>query len=153
MQRYSWIIAVLVLFVTSFLFQKLPLMQTAPQAEIIPSNCDLRRGGCEVNVGEYQGTFTILPNDFQVMQPLQLELKSGKGSVGKPDQVSVEFEGINMDMGYNRVFLEEQGSQTFQAKAMLPSCTADTMFWLIHLIINDSSGVKDFQFRLQTNNP
>ncbi|NNJ90528.1 MAG: hypothetical protein HKP55_02530 [Gammaproteobacteria bacterium] len=153
MHKYAWIIAVLVLFVTGFLFQKLPILQTSSEAEVIASECDLRQGPCEIQLGEYGGVFSILPNDFQVLQPLQLELKSQTEAVSKLDQVSVEFEGINMDMGYNRVFLEEQDSQTYHAKAMLPSCTADTMFWLIHLIINDSSGVTDFQFRLQTKNP
>jgi len=153
MQKYAWIIAVLVLFVTGFLLQKLPLLQNTNEAEIIPSDCDLRQGGCEILLGDYRGIFSILPNDFQVLQPLQLALKPLNGSVVNFEQVSVEFEGINMDMGYNRVFLEEQGSQTYQAKAMLPSCTADTMFWLIHLIIKDSSGTSDFQFNLQTKNP
>jgi len=153
MQKYAWIIAVLVLFVTGFLLQKLPSLQTSSKAEVISSDCDLRQGGCEIQLGEYRGIFSILPNDFQVLQPLELELKPRVKAVDQFDQVSVEFEGINMDMGYNRVFLEEQGSQTYQAKAMLPSCTADTMFWLIHLIIKESSGVTDFQFRLQTKNP
>jgi len=153
MQKNAWIIAVLVLFLTGLLLQKLPIFQTSAEAEIVSSGCDLRQGGCEVQLGDYRGMFSILPNDFQVLQPLQLELKSQNGSALNADQVSVEFEGINMDMGYNRVYLEEQGSLTYQAKAMLPACTADTMFWLIHLIIKDSSGLTDFQFRLQTKNP
>ena len=153
MQKYAWIIAVLVLFVTGFLLQKLPILQTSAEAEIVSSDCDLRQGGCEILLGDYRGIFSILPNDFQVLQPLRLELKSQNRSVSNFEQVSVEFEGINMDMGYNRVFLEEQGSQSYQAKAMLPACTADTMFWLIHLIIKDSSGTTDFQFNLQTKSP
>ena len=152
MQKYVWIIAVIVLFVTGFLFQRLSIFDSTAAAKIVASDCDLRRGGCDILLGDYQGIFSIKPNDFQVLQPVIVELKSQSAPQSALQQVSVEFEGINMDMGYNRVFLEEQDSQTHRATTMLPSCTADTMFWLIHLIIKDSSGLTDFQFRLQTKN-
>jgi hypothetical protein len=153
MKKYAWIFAVSVLFATGYLMQNISIFPSAGQAVVVDSECSLRAGACEIDSAEFQGVFSIQPNDFQVLQPLQLRLEVRPEMLKNVERVSVEFEGINMDMGYNRVFLEEQNSQNYEATAMLPSCTADTMYWLIHLIIKDSSGVTDFQFQLQTKNP
>lgn len=150
MRDWSWVIASLLLLAAGFAVQKSGLLDRKSAVEVILSDCDLRQGGCPVEYAGQVLVFSIEPQDIKILQPLTLSLSHpGDGSF-TAERVSVEFEGINMDMGYNRVFLEPEGETDYRGLGMLPSCTAETMHWLIHLIIRDTSASRDVQFRLST---
>ena len=117
---------------------------------VVASQCDLRQGACTLEYQGEQWQFLISPQDFDVLQPLKISLKKLPDNRVKPSSVKVRFEGINMDMGYNLVTLEPVSSTLFEATGMLPDCTAETMYWLVHLIIVSGEKQTDIQFRLQT---
>lgn len=147
---WVWLIVALLMLSGGFLLQKSGLLDGQRGVVTHQSDCDLRQGGCELEISGQSVRFLIEPQDIQILQPLMISLIMPENPVFLPEKVSVQFEGINMDMGYNRVFLEPVRPGYFQAKGMLPACTAETMHWLIHLLVQDSSGIRDYQFRLNT---
>ena len=149
------VVAVLMLF-AGYLLQKSGIFDenstSRANAAVFVSDCDLRLGGCEIDASGQELTFTIDPRDIQALRPLKVSANF-HGNVGDlPESVSVEFEGVNMDMGYNRFVLEPSNSGLYTARAMLPACTAETMHWLIHLYVEKAGMLSDFQFRLVTKN-
>ena len=149
---WIWLILALLMLAGGFLLQQSGLLDGRREVIVHQSDCDLRQGACELEISGQMVSFLIEPPDIQILQPLKISLSMPENPVFLPEKVSVQFEGINMDMGYNRVFLEPVSPGYFQAKGMLPACTAETMHWLIHLLVQDSSGTRDYQFRLSTEN-
>lgn len=149
------VLAILMLFVGYFL-QKMGIFDEngagSMDAAVFVSDCDLRLGGCEIETSGQKLTFAIDPQDIQVLHPLKISADLHGNVDNLPERVSVEFEGVNMDMGYNRFALELSESGLFVAQAMLPACTAETMHWLIHLYVEKAGTISDFQFRLVTKN-
>ena len=90
-------------------------------------DCDLRAGPCETPLA--QGAvlrFAIEPRHIPLMQPLTLLVEvSGM----QPEQVAVVTNGVEMDMGFNRVTLKENGSGHFRGTADLSYCTRYAMQW------------------------
>ena len=151
MIRNILIITGLLLFLGAGYFLKVSdLMAPDIATEIVVSDCDLRQGACPIELQGSKWQFLISPQNFDVLQPLDISLKKLAENQVALDSVHVQFEGINMDMGYNLVKLRPVSERVFEAKGMLPECTAETMYWLVHLIIVSGDNQTDFQFRLQT---
>ncbi len=151
MKRDSvWLMLALLILSGGFLLQQSGLLDGQREVAVHQSDCDLRQGGCELEISGQPVRFLIEPQDIEILQPLTISLIMPENATFLPEKVSVQFEGVNMDMGYNRVFLEPVRPGYFQAKGMLPACTAETMHWLIHLLVQDLSGIRDYQFRLST---
>ena len=126
------------------------LLEPRHNASVIASDCNLQQGSCQVEFHGSLWEFQINPRNFDVLQPLQISLKKLSDSPVNLESVKVQFEGINMDMGYNLVKLQPVSGSLFESTAMLPDCTAETMYWFVHLIILSGDELSDFQFRLQT---
>ena len=150
---WLWLVGAILLLAAGFVVQKTGLLDQQQQATVVVSDCDLRQGGCNIEMAGQVLQFVIDPADVQILQPLTIALNLPENADNLLEKVSVEFEGINMDMGYNRVWLEPLDKNVFQGQGMLPACTAETMYWRIHLLVQGASGVTDFQFKLKTENP
>ena len=151
MIRNILIITGLLLFLgAGYFFKVSDLMAPDIASEIVVSECDLRQGACPIAIHGNKWQFLISPHNFDVLQPLNISLEKLPENQITLDSVHVQFEGINMDMGYNLVKLQPVSELAFEAKGMLPECTAETMYWLVHLIIVSGDNQTDFQFRLQT---
>ena len=152
-REWLWLAAAIILLAAGFMVQKTGLLDQQGQVTVVTSDCDLRQGACNIEMAGQLLEFVIDPAEIQILKPLTIALKFPENAVIFPKKVSVEFEGVNMDMGYNRIWLEPQDDNVFQGQGMLPACTAETMYWRIHLLVQDASGMIDFQFQLTTENP
>jgi len=153
MREWYWVIAALTLFLAGYGLQQMKLFQGDRPVTVVSSGCDLRQGNCELlNAGGQRFRFSIEPKHIPVMQPLTLSLVYPVEKAHQPIKVSIEFEGLNMDMGYNRVFLQAREPSVYSAVAMIPACTAEQMLWKIHLLIEDRAGITDYQMKLVTKN-
>ena len=150
MRDRLWVAVAVFLLAGGFLLQKSGLLNRADAVVAEAVACDLRQGGCEITINNQVVLFEIVPHDIKILEPLSISLKSSQKTKFSPKKASVEFEGLNMDMGYNRVFLEPIGQGEFKGTGMIPACTAETMHWLIHLLLETESGTRDFQFDLTT---
>jgi len=152
MREWLWLVVALIFLLAGVMAQKAGFFSSQGKVSIVASDCDLRSGLCQVMLDGQTLEFRIQPKDIQVLKPMQISLKLPENAPIFPEIVSVEFEGINMDMGFNRIFLEPQGKKLFKGSGMIPACTSETMDWLVHLKLSLPGRLLDVQFRLTTKN-
>ena len=75
--------------------------------------------------------FSIEPRPVKPLQPLLLKVTAEGAEVRSVD---VDFNGTDMDMGYNRVSLTRD-QQGFSGQAMLPVCVTGTMTWTATVLL------------------
>jgi hypothetical protein len=115
-------------------------------------DCDLRAGPCTTALPGGQGTVTlsIKPRSIPVVQPLQLQVDL----VGlDAKQVQIDFSGVDMNMGFNRPSLENQGDGHFHGHARLPVCVRDAMEWEARVLIQTDAGLVSAPYRFITVKP
>ena len=76
--------------------------------------------------------FSIAPRPLKALQPLHLEVTVEGAGV---QNIEVDFNGTEMDMGYNRVKLT-QGQPGFSGQTILPVCVTGTMTWTATVLLN-----------------
>ena len=145
----DWLLVVVAggFLLVGYLAQRLDWLEPASQAVVVESSCDLRQQACDLDLHGQHLQFIVEPRNFQALTPLTLTLHAPSPSV---TAASVEFEGLNMDMGYNRVLLQAGADGHFNATAMLPACTLERMQWLIHLRVDNGREITDYRFRIDT---
>lgn len=107
-----------------------------PKADVSlapPSGCDLQKNPCGVALpGGGTLSFSILPRPIPLLAPLQLEVAlSGR----EASKVEVDFAGVDMDMGFNRTALANQGGGRYTGAASLPVCASGGMDWQATVMI------------------
>jgi len=97
------------------------------------STCSPELEACTAALpGGHQLHFSIEPRPIKALQPLHLQVSAeGAGA----QSIEVDFNGTEMDMGYNRVKLT-QGQQGFSGQTMLPVCVTGTMTWTATVLLN-----------------
>jgi hypothetical protein len=121
--------------------------EVAARAPLV-NQCDLHRTACSSQLPD-GGTVTlsILPHPIPVMQPLTLTV--GVDGVGA-DRVTVDFVGVNMDMGLNRVPLTAEGKGRYTGTGILPVCVRDLMVWDARVLVALDDGLMEVPFRFET---
>jgi hypothetical protein len=113
--------------------------------------CDLRSGPCASSFGDDASVLlSIEPRDIPLVKPLQIEVDL-QGVAA--DRVEVDFSGVDMDMGFNRVKLEALGGGRYGAKGILPVCVRDSMEWEAKVLINTPEGLASAAYRFFTVRP
>ena len=119
---------------------------------MINTDCSLHISACEASFSEGgKITFSITPHPIKPLVPLDLTVKVENISAEK---VFVNFEGIDMYMGFYRpeLIMQESGagSSLFQGKATLSVCTLEKMRWQANVIISTNKGlyVAPFHFEV-----
>lgn len=97
-------------------------------AALLTADCDVNQGPCRVTLGEGRtGEFVITPRPVAVMQPLALTWQDP--ALPASARVSIEFDGTDMSMGFNRVNLQADAAGVFRGSAILPVCATGAMRW------------------------
>lgn len=113
----------------------------APRAEqtiAAPADCDLHRFSCRTRLpdgGEVE--FSILPRPIEPMQPLRLAVRVSGHSVRR---VKVDFAGVEMNMGFLRPTLREEGEGLFVGEVSLPVCVTGRMLWQATVLLDGREG-------------
>ncbi len=113
------------------------------------ASCDLRKGAC-TSVLPQGGkvSFTISPNDIQILKPLRLQVKTEGVDASN---VEVDFIGVGMEMGYNRSKLTEIEKNKYTGKGMLPVCSSARMDWEARVLLQTNDGLVVAPFHFHTN--
>lgn len=135
--------------------------RTAERAPLNP-DCDLRRSACSVHFqsgGSVQ--LDIQPRGVPVLRPLRLQVRLD--ALPTPARVELDFAGVDMDMGYNRVVLhatdqtqDEAGGRSdrdgnpYTGTGMLPICVRDRMTWEARVLLYLPDGIRAAPFRFET---
>ncbi len=134
-----------VLFYLSLPFLSAEKINTLAKTE---QNCDLHQKTCRAFFNQTQSVeFSITPKIIPVLKSLDLKVKLNHIQAQK---VVMEIEGLNMDMGFNRVALIKQEDQSYQGKTILPSCMMEQMKWQARVLIQTKKGQLIAPFYFQT---
>jgi hypothetical protein len=111
-----------------------PLLLPKADLTLAPMpGCDLHRQSCRVELPDGGAIeFSITPHPIPVIRPLQVEATITDLAA---DKVEVDFAGIAMDMGYNRITLQPTESGRYVGQATLPVCVTGRMEWLATLMV------------------
>jgi hypothetical protein len=124
--------------------------EVAARAPLNPS-CDLRKGPCSVWFPEGgEVALAISPRGIPVVQPLQVTVDLKRINARK---VTVDFAGVDMDMGYNRVALQQVRPGRYTGNAMLPVCVRRRMRWEAKVLVQSPGGYLVGPFRFDTVRP
>ena len=95
--------------------------------------CDLNTQACAAELpGGGHLELSITPRPIPVVKPLQVNVRLS-GMV--TDQVEIDFTGVSMDMGHNRLRLASDGQGGYLGQAMLPVCVSGRMVWQATLTV------------------
>jgi len=123
------------------------ITETAP----LSSDCDLKAGPCRVTFADGAWvSFAIEPRNIPVVKPLQLEVTLDGL---EPSSVEVDFQGTDMNMGYNRAALSEHTAGRFTGTAILPVCVRTSMEWEAKILLHTDRGLLAAPFRFITVTP
>ncbi|QGU32300.1 hypothetical protein [Thermochromatium tepidum] len=111
-------------------------------------HCDLRAGPCEVRFGGGgRVRLGIEPRTLPVAAPLRLKVELS-GLEAKA--VEVDFVGVEMYMGFNRVTLEPLGTGRYAGNGMIPVCTSKRMTWEARVLLHTPDGLLAAPFRFES---
>jgi len=124
------------------------LEPTTAAMAALDTQCDLHRSSCssELPTGG-RVSLSILPHPIPAMQPLELEVRVEGAS---PSDVTVDFAGVNMDMGLNRADLQPSTDGYYTGKAILPVCVRNVMVWEARVLMELDGTPIEAPFRFET---
>ena len=127
-----------------------PLLIPSPDlVAALDPTCDLRAGACALGLpGGGRVSLEIQPVGIPVVTPLTLTVEIADREV---TGVAVDFAGIDMDMGYNRVSLTPEGAGAYTGGGMLPICVRERMTWEARVLLDTPAGLLAAPFRFETN--
>ena len=112
---------------------KLSARWHSTDATLLPrSSCDPSVEDCTIPLPRGgQLRLSIAPRPIRALQQISLEV----AIVGlKAEKVEIDFDGVDMSMGYNRPVLSGDGGK-FSGQAMLPVCVTGTMTWKATVVV------------------
>lgn len=123
------------------------ILEEAP----LDPGCDLRQGPCLARLpGGGQISLGIEPRSLPATQPLEL-LVLIEGLDAR--EAVVDFQGVDMNMGFNRVPLQPSASGRFGGSGTLPACVRSRMTWEARVLVRIPRGLVAAPFRFETLTP
>lgn len=148
---WLWALAglLLVAVIALALMRAWPVLHPTPIRVAEPDpTCDLRLGPCEARFpGRGSVRFAIEPRTIPVVTPLRLTVATTGIEVSAAE---VDFVGIDMNMGYNRVALTEAGSGLYEGRGTLPVCVRQRMDWEARVLLHTPEGMLAAPFGFAT---
>lgn len=130
-------------------YKALPLLKPELSGmAVLDAECDLRAAPCQSELpGGGRVSFAIRTPGIPLVKPLDLEVRLENLEAS---QVEVDFVGLDMNMGFNRPRLDEQGDGVFRGTGMLPVCVRVAMEWEARVLITTPRGLMAAPFRFIT---
>lgn len=111
-------------------------------------HCDLRHGPCTLAFADGATvTLSITPRPVPVMKPIKLEVAMHGVD---PWSVAVDFQGVDMNMGYNRPELKREAEGRYRGETVLPVCVRERMDWQVQVMLRTARGIRAAPYRLVT---
>lgn len=149
-----WIVAILLFIAVAGVaaYKVLPLLDPiVVRIAALDPACDLRAGPCTGRLtNDSRITLGIKPETIPVVQPLELEVQVEGFDA---DSVEVDFQGVGMNMGFNRPKLAALDEGRYAGSGMLPVCIADAMEWEAKVLVYTNDGIVAAPFRFITVKP
>lgn len=111
-----------------------PLLLPKADLTLAPTpGCDLNQQACAAEMaGGGRIELAIAPHPIPVIRPLQATVTLVGMTASKVD---VDFAGVAMDMGLNRITLAPAGAGTFAGETTIPVCVTGRMLWRATVVV------------------
>ena len=111
-----------------------PLLLPRADVTVQPDpGCDLNRAACRVNLpGGGQLELRMNPRPVPMVRPFQVEVRLEGIDAGR---IEVDFAGIEMNMGFNRIELTAGAAGLHAGEASLPVCISGQMDWQVTVLV------------------
>lgn len=131
-------------------YKLLPGLLAPTGATQAPIRCHPAEQSCEAMLpGDGRIVVRAAPNPIRPLHPFTLSVQV---TGVQARQVDVDFDGVDMRMGINRVRLTPSGQSAtlFTGQGMLPVCVSGRMLWSAKVLIDTPSGahIVPFHFEL-----
>ncbi|MES9860811.1 MAG: hypothetical protein ABW157_08095 [Candidatus Thiodiazotropha sp. LLP2] len=149
-----WIAAAILLIAISVVavYKAWPMLfPEISQSAVVDPQCDLRQGPCISSINtDVQISFSIQPQEIPLVKPLKLHVQVKGVNAHK---VEVDFVGVDMNMGFNRVVLQQYEAGLYEGDGMIPVCVRDSMEWEAKVLITTDQGLLSAPYRFITVRP
>jgi hypothetical protein len=126
------ILALIAIGVAGYKYSPMLLPKTDMTVSPDPG-CDLHAGTCSATLpGGGRLGFALAPRPIPVTAPLEIQVEL-EGL--QANQLTVDFAGVSMSMGYNRPVLTRSGPGRFTGQTTLPVCVTGRMTWQATVLI------------------
>lgn len=132
---FAILLALATVAVIGYLYS--PLLLPKSDVSAVPDpGCDLNREACRASLpGGGQVELSLSPHPIPVVRPMKIQARVSGPAAAAVDRMELDFAGVTMNMGYNRVTLSPQGNGRFAADASIPVCITGRMGWRGTLIV------------------
>jgi hypothetical protein len=115
-----------------------PLLLPKADLTLMPADgCDLNRESCAAGMpGGGSIELSFAPQPIPVVKPLQVTVTVKGFEAGKAE---LDFQGVAMNMGYNRIALQPLGDGRFTGTATIPVCVTGRMLWRATLLLESDT--------------
>lgn len=150
--RWALVGVLVIALIGLALYQAWPqLYPEVTQVAPLDPACDLSQGPCLARFpGSGQIRFDIEPRPFRATQPLDLRVQTEGLDVLS---VTVDFHGIDMNMGFNQIPLQQLAAGSFTGSGTLPVCVRSRMAWEAKVLARTPKGLVAAPFRFETLGP
>ena len=117
------------------------------QAEM-DNSCDLNKQVCSSSISKVgKISLSINPQPIPLVSELSLKVFTDIKNI---KQIFIDFKGIDMQMGPNKVVLKQTSNAEYIGTAMLPVCIRYSMNWQASVYIETFEGVYMAAYRFET---
>lgn len=111
-----------------------PLLMPKVDISVAPdSGCDLQQSACGASLPDGgRLMFALTPRPIPLAAPLEAEVTFTGVDV---ERVTIDFAGVDMNMGINRQVLQSSGKARFSGRLSLPVCITGRMNWQASLLV------------------
>ncbi|MBK6401968.1 MAG: hypothetical protein IPP18_13095 [Rhodocyclaceae bacterium] len=132
---FAILLALAAVAVIGYLYSPLLLPKSDVSATPDPG-CDLNRGACRARLPDGgQVELSLSPHPIPVVRPMKIQAQISGPAAAAIDRMELDFAGITMNMGYNRVTLSPLGNGRFAGETSIPVCITGRMSWRGTLIV------------------
>ena len=115
-----------------------PLLLPKADLTLMPTaGCDLNRSSCSAAIpGGGSIEMSLSPHPVPVIQPINIVVTLHGITAGKAE---IDFQGVAMEMGYNRVSLRQEAPDRLVGTATIPVCITGRMLWRATLLLENET--------------
>jgi hypothetical protein len=111
-----------------------PLLLPIADLTLAPAaGCDLQQQACHADLpGGGRIELDIAPHPIPVIKPMRVDARLTGVAASK---VEIDFAGVTMNMGYNRIALVAAGNGQYTGEVSIPVCVTGRMAWRATLLV------------------
>jgi len=150
MKKLIYLLVIICLVLIGFIINEVNDVtqgKTDWEIEIVREHdCDLQQTSCFFSYEGKQREIKILERPVLVNTKHTIQLTIPDTEV---EEVWIDFKGVEIDMGYNRLKLKSKGT-IFEGKLYLPSCTLEVMTWKAMVILKNGDKMLGHVYKFKT---